>query len=658
MAEKKQSRKNTEEMQRGKTAAEKKKRKSTEEKEEKIVSEDKIVIPKHILEIIKSEADEENGITQQRILKILREKYNKPIARNTLTCYLKKFIASGESIDITRRGVQYYGRKFRDGELRQMIDQIFSTPFLEEDRKEIMAKELYEMGTGSFQNIMSGIVSRMRDIRMERGSESFGPVTPYDVSETVDTIQKAIHLTVQIRFNYLRFYYDGEILARKEYADPIAVDPYGFLFKNGNYFLVGSVHGSGKISAFRVDRICDLEVLRSERRDPVNPVIEQYGGVSGYAQTQPNLKGGVMETFRIQCGKDDIDEIVDIFGTSLRDVPAKDPKKRNNDILVVEVRTTREAMKSWALANATKICVIEPKDFQQDILDCLSEATRAYRVADRKREDPNYSRKENHIARWREFYEARTFEDCVEVVKKQKRPGLIYSGKIRSSESVDLTPVKQVPDIKLLILRRCKIQHPEALSECTALRQIVLEKCEYDLSAFVRAVDPEIFETDDVKAARALAEAHPIRSLTLVGSGIRDLSELSGIQPVGALTLQRCRKLKDVSTLTADPAFASLSELRIMDCPCLADFSFLKELPSLKKVTVISPLFDAPEALKMKEETGIEELRIEDMEELDEETLKKLGLKESEIFMIQRRRKRREGTGDDEMPADNYRIAW
>ena len=44
---------------------------------------------------------------------------------------------------------------------------------------------------------------------------------------------------------------------------------------------------------------------------PLLKEIEASGGMSAYVDAQPDLCGGLVETFKLQCFRDSVDEVVD-----------------------------------------------------------------------------------------------------------------------------------------------------------------------------------------------------------------------------------------------------------------------------------------------------------------------------------------------------------
>ena len=601
----------------------------------------KNMVPLMIMDILEKQGDSEIGLTQNRIMEIIEKEYGVSVSRNTLRKWIEDLEDAGCAIHKTHAGVKYTGREFADGEIRQVIDQIRSNPFLEEYQKNEMIGHLLNFGTPSFRRIMTGYLQFKNDNCYPLVNSIPDSVSSSDITEAVELIQKAIFSDQRVSFNYYSFIYDDGIRTVKVYSEPIVVNPFDLAYKGDKYYLVGSLRDSKEVKCWRVEKICDLSALK-EIRDPVPATISAHGGVVGYANMQPELRGGSIERFRIQCSADDIDEIVDIFGTALREAPVERNKHRNAGVLVLDVFTTRESMKSWAIANSKKIFVIEPEDFYGEIVEILSDASRAYHTAEREREDPNYKRMKEHMKRFRERVESEVFEDRVRDAENNNRLSLDFSPLSRRNLTADLALMKNLTGLKRLSLHNCTITNLEALENLSELTSIDLRDCEYDETLLAKTVNPDVFTTDSITAAKCVASENSVRRLQLCGLNVRSLSELGGIKKISSLLLRACRKLRDVSVLTEDPAFSALTELRIDYCEALADFSFVKKIPSLKSLYINSPCFDLEDALKLKEETGIERIEFSEMEKCDDEILKKLGLNEEELLRIHRYRERHE----------------
>ena len=601
----------------------------------------KIVVPYVIVRILRDKTNEEKKISQKKLLEILNDEYGVEICRNTLHTHLKE-LQKLNVVSVGRSGVYYTGKDISEGELRLFIDMLLSSPLISEIGKEKITESILDLGSMYFRKNMTGYLKFRNDNQVKALSSIPPTIDAGTVLNNLGTIQGAIFGDHQISFNYHTFYFDNKIQTRWLYPENICVDPYDFVFKNGKYSLIGSVHGSGKIESWAVELMDDVTVL-TEMRDPINPSISQRGGVLGYAKTQPKLAGGRPERFYIQCDRDNLDELVEIFGTSL--IPTQIPKSEqkrylgssrrdkgyNENVIVLMVDATRESMKHWALAHAESFVVVKPADFREEIEKTISDCERAYRIADEKREDPHYELHERRNRELRNIYSAKTFKERVEAVKSANRRGFSYHSYTRGEKEVaDLSLLKDCPSLTMISIIGCRLEHLECLNELPELRTLNLIECEYSIETLSELKNVQRFETDLIEAAKVMGSHIALNELTLEersSSKIteKDFSVFEDILPVKNLTLGRINKIKDLSFLANCSAFRELNSITVSWCHTVTDYSFLQKMPSLRWVSIHSPHFELKDALELKEKTKIEAIQIYGMNELDEETLEKLG---------------------------------
>ena len=550
-----------------------------------------------VLEILKNYTDPEHPITKQKVIEKATELCGFMPARNTIYDDIDALIDAGFPIEQSLKGVYYDGKSLSDGELRFLIDSVLYSDLMTKNGASEVIEALASLGSVEFQKYMEKQKARIGITRKSKQTNMF---------LAIEEIQTAIYDKKQISFNYLTCRPD--LTKEKVYTEDITVNPYDLVYKNGRYYLLGALHDGVQISAWRVDRICDVKLIKTGRRDiPQLKEISALGGMNAYVDTQPDLCGGLVETFKIQCATDAIDEIVDVFGVNFSEAPEQ-INNYDDETVILSVKATRESMKAWSFTHADRMVVISPEDFRNEIKESLSEAQRMYRITGKPLQV--------------QLLNARNFEEAVRLTKKSARKRIIYRGReYRKYEKIDLSLLSDFTDLSALVLSDCQIEHPEILCSFKELSTLRFTRCQYD--ADIMSKLPNLYEADldTDKALQSLTGHQKLKKLYLTGEGIHDLTSVPKIPALKTLSLFRCNELTDCSCLQNA---SSVQFMEIRECHKLKDFTFLENMQNLRVLTIDSPFFTAEKGFSLHEKTGIE-VHMPRLRDADAETLSKLG---------------------------------
>ena len=512
-----------------------------------------------IIDILKEHTDPEHDMKKTELCEKIEAVCGFMPARNTVYDKLNSLEYAGFPIvqDQTE-GVYYDGHELSDGELRFLLDSVLYSDFLTPVAADEIIEALTAFGSPELQKYI-----RRQKVRADQTRKSM----QHSVFASIEEIQSAISKNRQISCNYMT--YRPDLTTECVYPEPVTVDPYEMVYKNGKYYLLGAVSGSDQMQSWRVDRLCEVKPLETRCREiPLLREINASGGISAYADSQPDLCGGVVETFKIQCAKTAIDEIVDVFGKDFSIAP----EQRNNyddETVILAVRATRESMKAWAFTQAERMVVIAPDDFRKEISASLREAGRLYQVTG----------KPLHLR----IFTAKDLAEAVRFTRQTARKSLIYHGhgNRREKERISLAELLKIPDLTALKLTDCILEQTEILRQLPMLNRLGIVNCEFDADAFPALTGIAELETDDPALAKKLCKSGTVSRLSLFGSKIRDASMISEISSLRRVSFVYCRELKDCSALCSADA-PEIEKLELRNCPELTDFSFLDGMKHLK----------------------------------------------------------------------------
>lgn len=460
-----------------------------------------------ILDII-NDASLERPMQKKEIIQRLKQR-DIELSRTTLDKKLSDLENKGyKMINVGRKG--FYLEKtddsLSDGELRFLIDVVMYSRLIPEDDTADMIEKLAKLGSGSFEKEM-----KKRAYSAERIEKD----TFWGTIENVTIIQKALFAHKQISCNYITAI-DFDMVYR--FKDDIIVNPYELAFSGGKYYLLCSYENDEELVVLRLDKLDHLKILKSKCVENLAlEKVKNEKGVQNYLYNQPELKGGQQMDFDLLCYKNSIDEVYDIFGKqNTRTKPIKPENYDDPESTMITVRTTREAMKSWAIIHADSIVVVNPDDFREEIVEAFNNAEYTYH-------------KTGKPSRIRSFI-ARSLDDSIREAKisEMKKVRYMGHGKNRELETIDIAKY-DIGSLKHLSLSHCKVCCSDIEVVFSNLNSISLMSCIFDTSIF--------------KHFPAL------NSITIGRSTIIDLEFLKKYKAMKELTIIDCANVTNLSPI-------------------------------------------------------------------------------------------------------------
>ncbi len=460
-----------------------------------------------ILDII-NDASPERPMQKKEIIQRLKQR-DIELSRTTLDKKLSDLENKGyKMINVGRKG--FYLEKsddsLSDGELRFLIDTVMYSRLIPEDDTAEMIEKLAKLGSGSFEKEM-----KKRAYSAERIEKD----TFWGTIENVTIIQKALFAHKQISCNYITTI-DFDMVYR--FKDDIIVNPYELAFSSGKYYLLCSYENDEDLVVLRLDKLDHLKLLKSKCIE--NHALEKVKnekGIQNYLYNQPELKGGQQMEFDLLCYNDAINEVYDIFGKqNTRTKPIRLENYDDPDSTMITVRTTREAMKSWAIIHADSIVVVKPEDFREEIVEAFDNAKYTYH-------------KTGKPSRIRSFI-ARSLNDSIREAKisKMKKVRYMGHGKNRELETIDIGKY-DINSLKHLSLSHCKVLCSDKEAAFSNLNSISFMNCIFDTSIFSHFPN--------------------LDNITIGRSTIIDLDFLTQYRTMRGLTIIDCANVTDLSPI-------------------------------------------------------------------------------------------------------------
>lgn len=301
-----------------------------------------------ILEVLETYSDENHPLTQQEIIRLLKQDYDMACDRRSVKANIISLNELGYEINM-KNGYFLINRKFDDAELRLIIDSVLFSKTLSGNQARKLIKKLESMGNKYFDSKVSHI-STTSDLSRTDNKQ---------VLYTVSAINDAIDQKKKISFRYNDYGVDLKLYPReKEYI----VNPYQMVAANGHYYLIGNYDCYDDLSYYRIDKITDISIM-NEKVKPMKQVegLEKGLDLPKHMAEHIYMFSGPAVRVKFLIREGMISELIDWFGKDFRILDHKD------GMLTVSVNCNEQAMLFWALQYGPYVEVVEPKSLREKI---------------------------------------------------------------------------------------------------------------------------------------------------------------------------------------------------------------------------------------------------------------------------------------------------
>ena len=228
----------------------------------------------YLAKILLNNTDANHDITLDEILNKLHA-YDVTAARKSLYDDIAQLNDFGIKTQKTQYGrtVHYkvIGRAFELAELKLLVDSVAAAKFITEEKSNELIKKL------------ESLTSRQEAATLQRQVYVAGRVKTMnsDIMKNVDAIHNAIANSSSLSFQYCRWNTKKELEVKHDGAR-YHVSPWGLLWNDGNYYLIGYDHDTQvkDIRHYRVDKMKNILIenkVREGREKLKKLDIASYG---------------------------------------------------------------------------------------------------------------------------------------------------------------------------------------------------------------------------------------------------------------------------------------------------------------------------------------------------------------------------------------------
>lgn len=213
----------------------------------------------YLAKILLNNTDANHDITLDEILNKLHT-YDVTAARKSLYDDIAQLNDFGIKTQKTQYGrtVHYkvIGRAFELAELKLLVDSVAAAKFITEEKSNELIKKL------------ESLTSRQEAATLQRQVYVAGRVKTMnsDIMKNVDVIHNAIANNSSLSFQYCRWNTKKELEVKHDGAR-YHVSPWGLLWNDGNYYLIGYDHDTQvmDIRHYRVDKMKNILIENKAR---------------------------------------------------------------------------------------------------------------------------------------------------------------------------------------------------------------------------------------------------------------------------------------------------------------------------------------------------------------------------------------------------------
>lgn len=312
--------------------------------------------------ILLTETDENHKLSGNELIDKLAL-YDIKAERKTIYDDIATLIESGLDVVVEKLGhsnVYYVGsRVFQEEELLVLADAVASSRFLTQKKSNELIKKLQSLTSKHNAQHLK------RTVYVGNRAKTYNEAIYY----SINAIHEAIHKNYQITFRYTEY----DLNKRKRYrhgGDLYKVSPYYLIWESDCYYLVCYCQKHEEICRYRVDRMTDVTVTKSKRREL--SISEEEFAKS--LRATYNMYGGKTETVTLEMSNGLINVLIDRFGDSIHVTPVT--QDRFTVKLEVQISPT---FWGWLFQFGTDAKVVSPEWVKNEARLMLGEISEAYK---------------------------------------------------------------------------------------------------------------------------------------------------------------------------------------------------------------------------------------------------------------------------------------
>lgn len=320
----------------------------------------------YLAKIMQEKTDLDHYLTMPEIMEELA-RYGVTAGRKSLYQDLKDLEILGIEVEGEAVGGSYHyhviHRKFELAELKLLVDSIQSAKFITARKSDALIRKLEDFASEYEAKELQ------RQVYLSDRVKSVNETIYY----SVDVIHDAINNNRKITFQYFNWNVRKEMELRHDGAYYI-ISPWGLLWDNENYYLIGYDAVAGKLKHYRVDKMLHLAAVDEPREggDSVKDI-----NIAEYARKSFHMFRGEEETVKLRMKNSFAGVIIDRFGKDvwmLQESP-------EYFTATVKVQLSMQFI-HWVFSLGDGAEIVGPKEVLVQVREEIQRLQRSYREGD------------------------------------------------------------------------------------------------------------------------------------------------------------------------------------------------------------------------------------------------------------------------------------
>lgn len=261
----------------------------------------------YLMKIFQEKTDDNHGLRVVDLIEELRQ-YGIEVERKSLYSDIEALQIFGLDINKIQKNRTFYyymgQRELEFAELKLLVDAVQSSKFITVKKSRQLIKKL--------EHLVS--IHDAKKLHRQVYVQSRVKTRNEQIFYNVDKVYNAIDENRMIQFQYCQWNLQKEMELRHN-GTYYRISPWGLVWDNENYYLIGYDSSSQKIKHFRVDKMRNIRMMEQKREG--ENVFRQVD-VSKYTNMHFGMFSGQEQTVELLCQNQSIGIIMDRFGTETR----------------------------------------------------------------------------------------------------------------------------------------------------------------------------------------------------------------------------------------------------------------------------------------------------------------------------------------------------
>ena len=308
-----------------------------------------------LYKLLRTKTDERHQISTKQIMEELKAA-GLSADRKTLKSDLDLLYEAGADIIVVRSSPNRYfwgERTFQLPELKLLIDAVSSSRFITAKKSEELIRKLVSLASGPQASELDRHVFAANRVKTDNEK----------IYYIVDSINDAINAERKICFQYLEYTGNKEKIPRNN-GERYCLSPYALYWNDDYYYVVGYSDKRDKVTAFRVDRICNCEITGTPRE----PRPADFD-VTDYSRRVFEMFDGEDVVVELECENALMKYVIDRFGEEV------ETRVISEDAFVARVEVALSpTFYGWVFQFSGKIKILTPDKAREEYVNMAKAA--------------------------------------------------------------------------------------------------------------------------------------------------------------------------------------------------------------------------------------------------------------------------------------------